>query len=117
MMGRWARSKGPILDECWKALVIKRRELIKRLYSYRAEMVADREGDDEAGVAHQALACVGMENDVRTLSEVELSLRRLKNGQYGRCGSCGVEIPAARLQAIPWTHVCVNCAGGGVKRR
>jgi RNA polymerase-binding transcription factor DksA len=41
----------------------------------------------------------------------------LKNGQYGRCGSCGVEIPAARLQAIPWTHVCVNCAGGGLKRQ
>ena len=116
-MGRGTRTKGPILDECCKALVIMRRELIKRLYAYRTEMVSDREGDDEAGVAHQALACVGMENDVRTLSEVELSLRRLKNGQYGRCGSCGVEIPAARLQAIPWTHVCVNCAGGGLKRQ
>ena len=116
-MGRGARTKGPILDECRKALVIKRLELMKRLCAYRAEMVADREGDDEAGVAHVALAGVGMENDIRTLSEVELSLRRLKNGQYGRCGSCGVEIPAARLQAIPWTHVCVNCAGGGLKRQ
>lgn len=108
-MGRGARTKRPILDECWKALVIKRQELIKRLYAYRAEMVADRDGDDEAGIAHQALvrelASVGLENDIRTLAEVELSLRRLKNGQYGRCGSCGEKIPAARLHGLMFASI------------
>ena len=119
-MGSGAARKGAILDECGKALVSKRQELLKRLDAYRTEMIVDREEDDEVGVVQQALvrelAYVGMENDIRTLAEVELSLRRLKNGQYGRCGSCGGEIAAARLQAIPWTHVCVDCAVGGLKR-
>jgi RNA polymerase-binding transcription factor DksA len=62
------------------------------------------------------LAATNMEREIRTLSEVELSLRLLESGQYGMCGSCGDEIPMARLQALPWTRICVVCAGGGIKR-
>jgi len=84
-------------------------------------MIAPREADEEAGVEHEApireLARVSMENDIRTLKEVELSLHRLKIGKYGRCGSCGGKIPPTRLMAIPWIHVCVDCAGGGFRQQ
>jgi len=116
-----ASRKTPSMDDCWKALLAKREELIKRLHAYRSQMTAGREEDDEAGLRGQALtrelACVSMENDIRTLAQVALSFKRLKTGKYGRCGTCGGKIPVSRLTALPWTHVCVDCAGGGVRQQ
>jgi DnaK suppressor protein len=99
----------------------KRDELIRRLYERRAEMHGDTDPDDEAAVAVQSvvkeLALTNMEWEIRTLAEVELSLRRLSTGDYGTCGSCGQQIPEARLRALPWTRLCVECAGGGIQQR
>ena len=106
-------TKPSNLDVCWKALLAKREELTERIYACRPQMIVDRE--EHYGVGHQALirelVCVSLENDLRTLAAVELSLHCLKTGKYGRCGSCGGKIPTARLMALPWTHVCVGCAG------
>jgi DnaK suppressor protein len=102
-----------------KLLLEKREELIKRLYERRSQIAVDRAPDDEGAFALQdvikELAATNMEREIRTLTEVELSLRLLESGQYGLCGSCGDEIPTARLQALPWTRICVACAGGGIK--
>jgi DnaK suppressor protein len=103
-----------------KLLMEKREELISRLYERRSQIAVDREPDDEGAFALQDvikdLALTNMEREIRTLSEVELSLRLMESGQYGTCGSCGDEIPTARLQALPWTRICVVCAGGGINR-
>jgi DnaK suppressor protein len=102
-----------------KLLLEKREELIKRLYQRRSQIAVDRASDDEGAFALQdvikELAATNMEREIRTLTEVELSLRLLESGQYGLCGSCGDEIPTARLQALPWTRICVACAGGAIK--
>jgi DnaK suppressor protein len=102
-----------------KLLLEKREELIKRLYQRRSQIAVDRAPDDEGAFALQdvikELAATNMEREIRTLTEVELSLRLLESGQYGLCGSCGDEIPTARLQALPWTRICVACAGGAIK--
>src|SRR3984893_16542981 len=99
----------------------KRDELIRRLYERRAELHGENDLDDEVGVAVQnvvkELALTNMEREIRTLAEVELSLRKLEAGEYGVCGSCGQQIPEARLQALPWTRLCVECAGGGIQHR
>jgi DnaK suppressor protein len=102
-----------------KLLLEKREELIKRLYERRSQIAVDRAPDDEGAFALQdvikELAATNLEREIRTLTEVELSLRLLESGQYGLCGSCGDEIPTARLQALPWTRICVACAGGAIK--
>jgi RNA polymerase-binding protein DksA len=102
-----------------KLLVEKREELISRLYERRSQIAVEREPDDDGAFALQDvikdLALTNMEREIRTLSEVELSLRLMESGQYGMCGSCGDEIPTGRLQALPWTRICVVCAGGGIK--
>jgi DnaK suppressor protein len=99
----------------------QRDELIRRLYERRAEVHGDTDPDDEAAVTVQSvvkeLALANMEREIRTLAEVELSLRRLATGEYGTCGGCGQQIPEARLRALPWTRLCVECAGGGIQRR
>ena len=109
------------LDVCWKALLVKWEELTERIYAYRSQMIVDREAHDEAGVAHEAfireLVSASMENDIRTLAAVELSHHRLKTGKYGHCRSCGGKIPTTRLMALPWIHVCLDCAGGAVRQQ
>ncbi len=38
------------------------------------------------------------------------ALQRLDQGDYGICESCGVAIPIARLEVLPYTTLCVECA-------
>jgi RNA polymerase-binding protein DksA len=117
-MGTKTKRKESNLEHRQSVLLAEREELIGRLHARRSEIVAERESDDEAGIALQTVirdfTYVSLENEIRTLAEVELSLRRLETGEYGLCGSCGEEIAAARLDALPWTRVCVACAGGRV---
>ncbi len=112
------RKKKVNLEVYRRLLLQKREELISRLYERRSQIALEHETDDEGAFALQNvikdLAVTNMEREIRTLREVELSLRLLEGGQYGMCGSCGEGIPMARLQALPWTRICVACAGGGI---
>ena len=53
----------------------------------------------------------GLEEDARgQLREVEKALARIESGEYGRCEICGKEIPVERLEAVPWTTLCIDDA-------
>lgn len=45
-----------------------------------------------------------------TLADVERALGALDEGTYGICDRCGATIPEERLEARPWTALCVACA-------
>ncbi len=45
----------------------------------------------------------------RELAMVERALKSLRDGTYGKCEACGKSIPVARLQALPYTTLCVEC--------
>src|SRR6266481_2235049 len=51
-----------------------------------------------------------MENEEGTLDAIEAALERIASGLYGLCEECGVKIPKARLNAIPYAALCVKCA-------
>ncbi len=36
-------------------------------------------------------------------------LKKIENGTYGICESCGAEIPIERLEARPVTDLCIEC--------
>jgi RNA polymerase-binding transcription factor DksA len=40
---------------------------------------------------------------------IEEARRALADGSYGTCKSCGREIPAERLEAVPEAVLCVSC--------
>ena len=40
---------------------------------------------------------------------IEEALWRIEKGTYGMCRDCGEPIAPARLNAIPWTRVCITC--------
>jgi DnaK suppressor protein len=43
------------------------------------------------------------------LRRIEGALRRIEEGSFGVCVNCGEDIPARRLQALPWTQSCLRC--------
>ena len=45
------------------------------------------------------------------LRQTKAALTRLEDGTYGICAKCGTEIEDARLDALPYTPFCKNCAG------
>src|SRR5512138_2011795 len=49
------------------------------------------------------------QTDSKLLRAIEEAINRLDQGAYGICMDCENEIPAARLEAVPWTRVCVEC--------
>ena len=51
-----------------------------------------------------------MEAEGDTLGLIEAALERINEGAYGRCIQCESQIPKARLNAIPYTPVCIKCA-------
>lgn len=44
------------------------------------------------------------------LRDVERALRKLEEGTFGICDRCGKLIPEERLDARPWSDLCVDCA-------
>jgi DnaK suppressor protein len=97
-------------------LLDKRLELLRRWkheIDDAAELLEVREPDWEDLAASQRDASLldrlG-DSDARALSEILAALRRMAEGHYGTCESCGEAISARRLAAIPETRICVTCA-------
>jgi DnaK suppressor protein len=48
-------------------------------------------------------------NEQALLTEVLQALKRIDDGTYGTCVTCGNPIPEKRLEAIPWAARDVKC--------
>jgi RNA polymerase-binding transcription factor len=49
------------------------------------------------------------QTDAKILQAIEEALSRIDKSTYGVCRDCGESIAEARLNAIPWTRVCIAC--------
>jgi DnaK suppressor protein len=58
-----------------------------------------------------------MGNEKEVLDQIDEALKRLEAGSFGLCEACGIEIPAARLEAIPYAAQCVRCASRRERNR
>ena len=99
-----------------KQLASQRNELRLSIGRHRMEVVTNRELDDETAAAVENVSrdmlVATLERERRTLQEIESALIRIEKGEYGICDSCGSVIPKARLDALPWARLCVQCAEG-----
>jgi DnaK suppressor protein len=99
-----------------KNLLARRTELRKRL-GLELEQLAHVKHSSASGDAADAafdssgeeIASTLAELESKELAQIERALRRLKAGTYGKCESCGVTIPVARLNALPFSTLCVKC--------
>ena len=68
---------------------------------------------DAADVAFESgseeMASQLAELDSRELSQIERAIHRLKQGTYGLCESCNQKIPLGRLNALPYSTMCIEC--------
>jgi RNA polymerase-binding transcription factor DksA len=49
-------------------------------------------------------------NEQYIVREARAALQRMDDGTYGMCEQCGKPVAKARLEAIPFTRYCVECA-------
>ena len=97
-------------------LLHRRRALLARYHDEleRAdEELESRETEDVERATEQwdaqVLAKLG-HVDALALAEIVAAIRRIDAGQFGRCGECGGRIESARLEALPTTQRCIDCA-------
>ncbi len=67
-----------------------------------SEQASERENDE-------VLESLGNSSELELL-KVNYALKRIENGSYFQCDECGADIPPARLELLPFTAHCVDCA-------
>jgi DnaK suppressor protein len=99
-----------------KTLITRRTELRKRLgveLEDLAHVKHSSASGDAADAAFDAsgeeIASTLAELESKELAQIERALRRLKAGVYGKCEACSLTIPVARLNALPYSTLCVKC--------
>lgn len=104
------------LDAIRQRLLDKREELLSRVEGFEkdrrhgnepvspdfAEQATEREGDDVLDALSDAAR--------RELRLIQRAVERIDNGSYTECAVCGSEIPLKRLEALPYSDRCVQCA-------
>src|SRR5207244_1416056 len=130
VMSKTDDYKADFLDHQRQLLLEERtrqQHLAERLQADVAELTAERgmpDTDVEDGFGEGAGMVVDRDRDqalhahaMAALVDIEAALGRVESGSYGRCASCGEQIPSARLEAMPAATVCVTCKGGSLSRR
>ena len=49
------------------------------------------------------------QTDTKLLRAIDEALQRVDQGTFGICMDCDEPIAEARLDAVPWTRVCIDC--------
>ena len=72
---------------------------------------ADNHLADTASETYDRELDEGLEADAREqVRQVDEALARIESGDYGTCRICGKKIPVERLEAVPWTTLCIDDA-------
>lgn len=97
-------------------LVNRRKELLGTFEEQLGSLGRDRMGNmggddiDFAAVSMSTeISSQLAEHESRELTLIERAMRRLRDGNYGVCEVCTKKIPIERLNALPYTSVCVAC--------
>jgi RNA polymerase-binding transcription factor DksA len=94
-------------------LETRREELVQRLRQVEAEFAAHTSRDWEEQATEneddEVLEGLGAAAEAE-IARIDAALERIGAGEYGFCMKCGAEISAARLDVLPYTPFCVDCA-------
>ena len=66
--------------------------------------------EEEADEVEEFSTNLALTNSLETaLQDINLTLQKIKKGEYGICEKCGKEIPKARLEVYPQARQCTKC--------
>lgn len=104
----------------------KKRAIEAKLKEQRKELIKKRRGNEESwqnlhrneiefeeSATNEYLAASLDQldkQDKRRIEEIDIALGKLQTELYGICEICGEEISEKRLEALPWTTKCIDCA-------
>jgi DnaK suppressor protein len=106
------------IDSIRQELVEERAVLLDQVKELDAEANVNnwREGgfDDDPADAGSASfereTAQSLSNHARNLlSQIDDAMRRMDAGTYGTCERCGQAIEIARLEALPYATLCMEC--------
>lgn len=102
--------------EAFKKRLEERQQSLRKAVSRTEEDGRIADQDTAQDIADRAASSYTKEflfsqsnNDRQLLQMVESALLRIREGVFGECVSCGNEINAKRLEAVPWTRYCIEC--------
>ncbi len=102
--------------ESFKKRLEERQQSLRKTVSRTEEDGRIADQDTAQDIADRAASSYTKEflfsqsnNDRQLLQMVETALARIREGAFGECVSCGNEINAKRLEAVPWTRYCIEC--------
>jgi DnaK suppressor protein len=104
------------LEAFKKRLETRQQELRRTVTRTQADGRSADEDTAAADIADRAASSYNKEflfsqsnNERQLLQMVDGALARIREGSFGECISCGKEINAKRLEAVPWTRHCIEC--------
>ena len=71
---------------------------------WQGDLVDQANSDTEAELHVQV-----HKSDANLLRAIDEALARIRRGTFGVCQKCEQPISKARLEAVPWTHLCRDC--------
>jgi len=102
-----------------KMLLGKRQEIMREIEGSLGQSLTEdqqRRLESARDVGDQALMDLERELGIslmemrnRRRQSIDEALTRLREGTYGICAECGVEISEKRLQVVPFAKLCVEC--------
>ena len=106
-----------------KSLLEQKQEIISKLTASSEdfkEIVEDMDPKDLADVAsddidRKMIEVIGSQ-ELKRLKMIDSALTRIQQGKYGVCIKCGKKIPQARLEALPYALMCIECKTAEEKR-
>lgn len=76
---------------------------------HAAPSVENHLGDTASATFDRELDYTLEDNSEHVLAEIDSALERIDDGTFGRCRRCGQLIDEARLEALPWATLCIEC--------
>ena len=104
-----------VLKKARDALTAQKQQILHQLDE---EFREGKEGALDEGMDTYDLASEARDREINfiltdrdrgKLQAIEDALERVEDGSYGMCESCEAEIAEGRLQAMPFTRLCVQC--------
>lgn len=102
-------------EKILSGLVKKRSELLERLDRVNISKRKSHDTDqDEQAIERENDEIVDAlgESILKELEQINRAISRLESSTYNTCSSCRGEISYERLEAVPYTELCIKCASG-----
>src|SRR6266849_4256881 len=103
------------LKSAREKLLEMRRQVLREISN---DLKQGREGAKDEGMDTYDLASEERDREIsfiltdrerEKVNAIQEALDRIDDGSYGVCESCESEIAEGRLEALPFTRLCVNC--------